>query len=56
MAYIMEGVSLFGTTLRLSVIPAGGFIIPASHITSDGPSATGEVFMLEEVRTQFHEK
>jgi hypothetical protein len=48
----MEGVSLFGATPRLSVIPAGGFIIPASRITSDAPSAAGEVFMPEEVRAQ----
>ncbi len=48
----MEGVSLFGVTPRLSVVPAGAFIIPASRITSDAPSATGEVFMLEEVRAQ----
>ena len=51
-AYIMEGVSLFGATPRLSVIPAGGFIIPASRITSDAPSVAGEVFMPEEVRVQ----
>ncbi len=48
----MEGVSLFGATPRLNVILAGGFIIPASHITSDAPSAASEVFMPEEVRAQ----
>jgi hypothetical protein len=53
----MEGISLFGATPRLSVIPAGGFIIPASRITSDAPSVAGfpvadEIFMPEEVRAQ----
>uniref|UniRef100_A0A2N9HQD2 Uncharacterized protein n=1 Tax=Fagus sylvatica TaxID=28930 RepID=A0A2N9HQD2_FAGSY len=57
MAYVMEGVSLFGATPRLSIIPAGGFIIPASHITSDAPSVAGfpvvgEIFMPKEVHTQ----
>jgi hypothetical protein len=45
----MEGVSLFGATPRLSVIPAGGFIIPASRITSNAPLAAGEVFTPKEV-------
>ena len=53
----MEGISLFRATPRLGVIPAGGFIIPASRITSDAPSVAGfpiadEIFMPEEVRTQ----
>ena len=52
----MEGVSLFGATPRLGVIPTGGFIIPTSRITSDAPSiagfpVVGEIFMPEEVRT-----
>jgi hypothetical protein len=49
---IMEGVSLFGATPRLSVIPAGGFVIPASHITSDVPSVVDETLMPEEVHAQ----
>jgi hypothetical protein len=57
MAYVMEGVSLFGATPRLSIIPASGFIIPANHITSDVPSVAGfpvigEIFMPKEVCTQ----
>ena len=48
----MEGVSFFGATPCLSIISAGGFIIPASCITSDAPSTTDEVFMPEEVRAQ----
>ena len=57
MAYVMEGVSLFGTTPRLSIIPASSFIIPTSHITSDTPSVAGflvvgEIFMPKEVCTQ----
>uniref|UniRef100_A0A2N9FB81 Uncharacterized protein n=1 Tax=Fagus sylvatica TaxID=28930 RepID=A0A2N9FB81_FAGSY len=47
MAYVMEGVSLFGATPRLSIIPASGFIIPANHITSDVPSVAG--FLVIEV-------
>ena len=57
MAYVVEGVSLFGVTPRLSIIPTSGFIIPASHITSDAPSVAGflvvgEIFMSKEVHTQ----
>ena len=48
----MEGVSFFGATPCFSVIPAGGFVIPASRITSDAPSVAGEVFMPEEVHVQ----
>jgi hypothetical protein len=53
----MEGISLFGATSCLSVISAGGFIIPASCITSDTPSVAGfpvvgEVFMPKEVCAQ----
>uniref|UniRef100_A0A2N9EGL6 Aminotransferase-like plant mobile domain-containing protein n=1 Tax=Fagus sylvatica TaxID=28930 RepID=A0A2N9EGL6_FAGSY len=33
MAFIMEGISLFGATPRLSAIPAGGFVISANRIT-----------------------
>uniref|UniRef100_A0A2N9GAJ9 Uncharacterized protein n=1 Tax=Fagus sylvatica TaxID=28930 RepID=A0A2N9GAJ9_FAGSY len=57
MAYVMKGVSLFEATPCLSITPAGGFIILASHITSDAPSVAGfpvvgEIFMPKEVRTQ----
>jgi hypothetical protein len=57
MAYVVEGVSLFGATPRLSIIPANSFIIPASHISSNAPSVAGflvvgEIFMPKEVRTQ----
>uniref|UniRef100_A0A2N9G3V5 Uncharacterized protein n=1 Tax=Fagus sylvatica TaxID=28930 RepID=A0A2N9G3V5_FAGSY len=57
MAYVVEGVSLFGAIPRLSIIAASGFIIPASHITSDplsiaGFPVVGEIFMPKEVRTQ----
>jgi hypothetical protein len=57
MAYVMEGVSLFGATPRFSIIPASGFIIPANHITSDASSVAGflvigETFMPKEVCTQ----
>uniref|UniRef100_A0A2N9GLR9 NB-ARC domain-containing protein n=1 Tax=Fagus sylvatica TaxID=28930 RepID=A0A2N9GLR9_FAGSY len=41
MAYVVEGVSLFGAIPRLSIIAASGFIIPASHITSDPLSIAG---------------
>ena len=45
------------TTPHLSIIPASGFIIPTSHITSDALSVAGfpvvgEIFMPKEVRTQ----
>ena len=54
MVYVMEGISLFGATPHHGVIPVGGFIIPASRITSDLPSVAGfpiasEVLMPEEV-------
>uniref|UniRef100_A0A2N9H2W2 Aminotransferase-like plant mobile domain-containing protein n=1 Tax=Fagus sylvatica TaxID=28930 RepID=A0A2N9H2W2_FAGSY len=48
MAYVMEGVSLFGATPRLGIIPAGGIIIPASRITSEVPSV-GELGAASEV-------
>ena len=56
-AYVMEGISLYGATPRLGVIPASSFIIPASRITNDAPSIAGfpiadEIFMPVEVRTQ----
>ena len=48
----MEGISLFGATPCLGVIPAGGFIIPASYITNDAPSVASEILMPKEVHTQ----
>ena len=56
-AYVMEGISLFGATPRLSAIPTGGFIISASRITGEAPLVAGspvadEVPMLEEVHAQ----
>jgi hypothetical protein len=57
MAYIMEGVSLFGVTPCLKAIPAGGFVISASHIAGETfPVASSpvarRVFMSEEVHAQ----
>ena len=57
MVYVMEGISLFGATPHHGVIPVGGFIIPASRITSDLPSVVGfpiasEISMPEEVCTR----
>uniref|UniRef100_A0A2N9H7D7 Uncharacterized protein n=1 Tax=Fagus sylvatica TaxID=28930 RepID=A0A2N9H7D7_FAGSY len=37
-AHVMEGISLFGVTPSLRAIPAGGFVISASHLTSETPS------------------
>jgi hypothetical protein len=57
MAYVMEGVSLFGATPRLGSIPVGGIIIPASRITGEAPSVdefpvASEISVPEEVHTQ----
>ena len=57
MAYVMEGVSLFGATPRLGIILAGGIIIPASRITGEVPSVgefpvASEISVPEEVHTQ----
>ena len=57
MAYVMEGVSLFGATPRLGIIPPGGIIIPANRITSEVPSVgefpvASEISVPEEVHTQ----
>jgi hypothetical protein len=54
MAFIMEGISLFGATPRLNCIPAGSFVISASRITGEAPLIAGspiadEVPMPEEV-------
>jgi hypothetical protein len=57
MSHVMEGISLFGATLRLSIIPAGGIVISASHMAGEVPSVGGlpfasEIPMSEVVRVQ----
>ena len=57
MAYVMEGVSLFGATPRLGIISADSFIILASRIIGEAPSVdefpiASEISVLEEVHTQ----
>ena len=57
MAYVVDGVSLFGATPRFCGIPAGGIIIPASHITDESPlvdefPTISEISMSEEVHIQ----
>ena len=52
MAHVMEGISLFGVAPSLRAIPAGGFIIPAGHLTSkDSPVVEGTL-MPEEIHAQ----
>ena len=53
----MEGISLFGATPRLSIIPAGGIIIPANRMAGEVPSVGGlpfasKISIFEEVRGQ----
>ena len=53
----MEGISLFGATPRLKIIPASGIIILASRMASEVPSAGGlpfanEISIPEEIRGQ----
>uniref|UniRef100_A0A2N9EG33 Uncharacterized protein n=1 Tax=Fagus sylvatica TaxID=28930 RepID=A0A2N9EG33_FAGSY len=52
MAYVVEGVSLFRATPCFGSIPAGGFVISASHLTSETPPVVGGALMLEEPRAQ----
>uniref|UniRef100_A0A2N9GCD7 Aminotransferase-like plant mobile domain-containing protein n=1 Tax=Fagus sylvatica TaxID=28930 RepID=A0A2N9GCD7_FAGSY len=57
MAYVVEGVSLFGATPRFDSILVGGIIIPASLITGEAPlvdefPAASEISVPEEVHTQ----
>uniref|UniRef100_A0A2N9HR27 Uncharacterized protein n=1 Tax=Fagus sylvatica TaxID=28930 RepID=A0A2N9HR27_FAGSY len=52
MAHVMEGVSLFGVTPSLRAIPAGGFVIPASHLTSEDSPVVGGALMPEETHAQ----
>jgi hypothetical protein len=44
----MEGISLFGVAPSLRAVPAGGFVISASHLTSETPPVVGGALMLEE--------
>ena len=48
----MEGVSLFATTPSLRAIPAGGFVISASRLTSEAPPVASGAFISEEIRVQ----
>jgi hypothetical protein len=48
----MEGISLFGVALSLKAVPAGGFVISASHLTSETPPVVGGALMLEEPHAQ----
>ena len=52
MAYIMEEISLFGATPSFRAIPAGGFVILASHLASDAPPVAGGAFIPKEIRAQ----
>uniref|UniRef100_A0A2N9I4R8 Aminotransferase-like plant mobile domain-containing protein n=1 Tax=Fagus sylvatica TaxID=28930 RepID=A0A2N9I4R8_FAGSY len=47
MAHVMEGVSLFGVTPSLRAIPAGGFVIPASRLSSEGSPVAGGALVPE---------
>uniref|UniRef100_A0A2N9FTQ0 Aminotransferase-like plant mobile domain-containing protein n=1 Tax=Fagus sylvatica TaxID=28930 RepID=A0A2N9FTQ0_FAGSY len=51
-AHVMEGISLFGVTPSLRAIPAGGFVIPASHLTSEASPVVGGALMPEETPAQ----
>uniref|UniRef100_A0A2N9HRA7 Aminotransferase-like plant mobile domain-containing protein n=1 Tax=Fagus sylvatica TaxID=28930 RepID=A0A2N9HRA7_FAGSY len=51
-AHVMEGISLFGVTPSLRAIPAGGFVIPASHLTSEDSPVVGGALMPEETHAQ----
>uniref|UniRef100_A0A2N9G8B0 Aminotransferase-like plant mobile domain-containing protein n=1 Tax=Fagus sylvatica TaxID=28930 RepID=A0A2N9G8B0_FAGSY len=51
-SHVMEGISLFGVTPSLRAIPAGGFVIPASHLTSEDSPVVGGALMPEETHAQ----
>uniref|UniRef100_A0A2N9FNW0 Aminotransferase-like plant mobile domain-containing protein n=1 Tax=Fagus sylvatica TaxID=28930 RepID=A0A2N9FNW0_FAGSY len=51
-AHVMEGISLFGVTPSLRAIPAGGFVIPAGHFTSEDFPIVGGALMPEEIHAQ----
>ena len=48
----MEGISLFGVTPSLRAIPAGGFVISASHLTSEASPVVSGALMPEETHAQ----
>jgi hypothetical protein len=48
----MEGISLFGVAPSLRAVPASGFVISASHLSSETPPVFGGALMLEEPRAQ----
>jgi hypothetical protein len=52
MAHVMEGVSLFGVTPSLRAIPAGGFVIPASRLSSEGSPVAGGALVPERTPAQ----
>ena len=57
MAYVVEGISLFGATAHFGSILASGIIIPASYITREASlveefPATSEVPVPEKIHTQ----
>ena len=49
MAYIMEGISLFGATPSSRPIPASDFVISASRIAGETPPVAGGAFIPEEI-------
>uniref|UniRef100_A0A2N9EL47 Uncharacterized protein n=1 Tax=Fagus sylvatica TaxID=28930 RepID=A0A2N9EL47_FAGSY len=51
-AHVMEGISLFGVTPSLRAIPAGGFVIPAGHFTSEDSPVVEGALMPEEIHAQ----
>jgi hypothetical protein len=51
-SHVMEGISLFGITPSLRAIPAGGFVIPASHLSSEDSPVVGGALMPEETHAQ----
>uniref|UniRef100_A0A2N9F3G1 Aminotransferase-like plant mobile domain-containing protein n=1 Tax=Fagus sylvatica TaxID=28930 RepID=A0A2N9F3G1_FAGSY len=52
MAHVMEGVSLFGVTPSLRAVPAGGFVIPASRLSSEDSPVVGGAVMPKETHAQ----
>ena len=52
MAYIIEGISLFGTTPSFRAILAGGFVISARCIAGEALPVAGGAFIPEEIRAQ----
>ena len=50
--HVMEGISLFGVTPSLRAIPAGGFVIPAGHLTSEDSPVVECALMPEEIHAQ----